>query len=230
MIAEAAPAAGEVRFDEMEGEGVVAGGHRRMRGEDGRAPHFRERRGERVSALQELVDALQHHEAGVPLVEMPHRRIDAERPQGADAADAEDDFLLDARFAVAAVEARREFAVPRRVLFEVGVEEIDLRVTELDVPHRDEHGARAERDGDDARLAVGHQGRFDRRVLPVQLAVAFFLPAFRRHALVEVALRIHEADGDERHAEVAGFLAVIAGEHAQAARVDRQRLMEGEFG
>ena len=48
--------------------------------------------------------------------------------------------------------------------------------------------------------------------------------------LVEVALRIHEADADERHAEVARFLAVIAGEHAEAARVDGQRLVQRELG
>ena len=47
---------------------------------------------------------------------------------------------------------------------------------------------------------------------------------------MEVALRIHEADADERHAEVAGFLAVIAGEHAEAAGVDRQRLVQRELG
>ena len=42
---------------------------------------------------------------------------------------------------------------------------------------------------------------------------------------MEVALRIHEADADERHAEIAGLLAVIAGEDAEAAGVDRQRLV-----
>ena len=69
----------------------------------------------------------------------------------------------------------------------------------------------------------------DRRVGPVELLVDFLLPAFRRDALAEVALRIHEADADERHAEVAGFLAVIAGEHAEAAGVDRQRLVQREL-
>ena len=78
--------------------------------------------------------------------------------------------------------------------------------------------------------AVGADGRLDRRVGPVQPLVDFLLPAFRRHRLVEVALRIHEADADERHAEVARFLAVIAGEHAEAAGVDRQRLVQRELG
>ncbi len=58
----------------------------------------------------------------------------------------------------------------------------------------------------------------------------FFLPALGRDVLVEVALRVHEADADERHAEVARLLAVVAGEHAQPAGVDRQRLVQGELG
>ena len=45
------------------------------------------------------------------------------RPQRADTADAEDDLLLDARLAIAAVEARRQLAIPGRVLFEIGVEQ-----------------------------------------------------------------------------------------------------------
>ena len=61
--------------------------------------------------------------AAWPFVEMPHRRLDAERAQHAHAADAEDDLLLDPRLAVAAVERGRELAIPRRVLIEVGVEQ-----------------------------------------------------------------------------------------------------------
>ena len=175
-----------------------------------------------MSALQELVDALEHHEARVPLVEVPHRRIQFQRPQRADAADAQDDLLLDARLAIAAIQARGEFAVPRRVLFEVGVEQINLRVTEPDVPHRDEHRAGAERHGDDARLAVGRDCRFDRRVGPIEALVHLLLPPFGRDVLVEVPLRVHEADADERQAEVACLLAVVAGEDAEAAGVNRQ--------
>jgi hypothetical protein len=47
---------------------------------------------------------------------------------------------------------------------------------------------------------------------------------------MEIALRVHEADADERHAEVAGFLAVVAREHAETAGVNRQRLMQRELG
>ncbi len=47
---------------------------------------------------------------------------------------------------------------------------------------------------------------------------------------MEIALRVHEADADEGNPEVARFLAVIAGQYAQPASVDRQRLVECELG
>ena len=229
-IAEVAPAAGEVGLDLVEGEGVVAGGHRRVRGEDRALADAGQRVLERQALLEELVDALQHDEAGVAFVQVPHRGIEAEGAHGADAADAQDDLLLDARLAIAAVEARRQLAIPGRVLLEIGVEQVEMGVSQLDVPHRDQHRALAERHGDDARLAVGRDRRLDRGVFPAQAPIALFLPAVGRDALVEVALRIHEADADERQAQVARFLAVIAGQHAEAAGVDRQRLVQRELG
>ena len=208
----------------------MAGGDRRVRREHRRPPHLLERVVEAPAALAEVADALQDDERGVAFVEVIDRRVDAHRLEHAHAADAEDDLLLDARLAVAAVEARRQLAIPRRVLLEVGVEQVQLHAADAHAPDRHEHGAVAERHGGDARLAVGRHRRLDRRVGPVQLLVDLLLPAVGREALVEVALRIHEADADERHAEVAGFLAVIAGEHAEAAGVDRQRLVQRELG
>ena len=161
---------------------------------------------------------------------MEDARFDAERPERAHAADAEDDFLLDARLPIAPVQTRGQLAVPRGVLFEIGVEEIELHAPDAYPPHRHQHRPIVERNGREARLAVGGRRLLDRSVLPVEQLVALFLPSFRRHVLMEVALRIHEPDADERHAEVAGLLAVIAGQHAKAARVNRQRLMERELG
>jgi hypothetical protein len=47
--------------------------------------------------------------------------------------------------------------------------------------------------------------------------------------LAEVAFVVEQADGDDRHAEVAGRLQVIAGQHAEAAGVDRQHLGDAEL-
>ena len=228
--AERAPGAREVCFDEAEGERVVACRDGRVRRENRRGPDRLERRLERRAVLDQITDALQHDKRRVSFIEVPGRWLNPHRFEGANAANAEDDLLLNARLAIAAVEARRQFAVPRRVLLEIGVEEKQPHAAEQNLPHRHEHRAIPERHGDDARTAVGADGRFNRRVGPVHANVDFLLPPFRRHRLVEVALRIHEADADERNPEVARFLAVIAGEHTEAAGVNRQRLVEREFG
>ena len=229
VLAELAPAARQVLFDEVELERIVTGWHRRVCREDGGAADRVERGIERRASLQVLADPLQRDERGVALVEMPHRRRDAQRPQGADAADAEDDLLLDARLPVPAVEARRQFTVPRGVLGEVRVEQVQADAAEPDAPHRRQHRPVTERHRRDARPPLRRQRRGDRRLGPRQPLVVLLLPAVVRHALVEVALRIHEADADERHAEVTRLLAVVAGEHAEAAGVDRQRLVQGEL-
>ena len=52
----------------------------------------------------------------------------------------------------------------------------------------------------------------------------------RGQQLAEVAVAVEEADADDRHAQVAGRLEVVAGEDAEAARVLRQRLAEAELG
>ena len=134
------------------------------------------------AALDEIANALQHDERGVPFVEVEDAGLDAERPQRAHAADAEDDFLLDARLAVAAVQPGRQLAIPRRVLLEIGVEQIQLHAADAHAPDRDEHRSIAERHRRDARLAVRRQRRLDRRVGPVEPLVALLLPPFGRHA------------------------------------------------
>ena len=65
--------------------------------------------------------------------------------------------------------------------------------------------------------------RIDRRILGHLLPIAV-------DALVEIALAIKQPHGDERQAQVARGLAVVAGEDAQAARVDRKALMQAELG
>ena len=46
---------------------------------------------------------------------------------------------------------------------------------------------------------------------------------------MEIALRVHETDADQRHTKIPGLLAMVAGKDAQSARVNRQRLMQREL-
>jgi hypothetical protein len=56
------------------------------------------------------------------------------------------------------------------------------------------------------------------------------LVALAVDGLLEVALAIEEPDRDERQRHVARGLAVVAREDAEAAGIDRQRLVEAELG
>ena len=178
----------------------------------------------------EVTNALEHDKACVAFVEVKCRGFDPERPQRAHSANAENDFLLHASLAIASVEASREFAVPGSVFFERGVEEVQRDASDLHPPDGGKDRAVAKRNRGHARPAVGGERLNDWRVGPIQALVAFFLPAVGGNGLVQVALRIHETDADQRHAEVAGFLAVIARKDAEPSGVDRQRLVKREFG
>ena len=64
----------------------------------------------------------------------------------------------------------------------------------------------------------------------VEDRVALLLPAVGVELLAEVALPVHQADADERDAEAAGRLQVVAGQHAETARVLGQGLGDAELG
>ena len=103
VIGQRPPGALEVVLDAIEGKCVMAGCHRGMRREDRGLTHRSERIVETHASGDELVNPLQNDKCRVPFVQMPHRRRDAERAQRANAADAEDDFLLQPGLTIAAV-------------------------------------------------------------------------------------------------------------------------------
>ena len=81
---------------------------------------------------------------------------------------------------------------------------------------RAEHLAAGQRHADQQRRAVRRcVSGIERQVEEVVLGVALLLPAVDVEVLAEVALAVHQADADERQAEVAGALEVVAGEDAR---------------
>ena len=67
------------------------------------------------------------------------------------------------------------------------------------------------------------------RLVPVELFIVRFLPAVRVQALAEIALRIHEADADEGKAEIAGLLAVIAGQDSESTAINGDGIVKAEL-
>ena len=216
---------------ELAREQVDPGGHGRVRREDVARLRDLARLGEAEPALgAQLADALEAEERGVALVGVAHGRPQARDLEGTHAADAEDDLLPDPHVDVAAVEAVRDLAIRGTVRGQVRVEEQEGRPAdphapdqEVDVPLGDAHGH-------DRGDAGRRREDLDREVERIDDGIALLLPGVRREHLPEEALPVEDPDPDERHAEVARGLQVVAGQDAEAARVDREHLGEAELG
>ena len=88
----------------------------------------------------QLARLLHEHERGVALVEVPGRGSDAQLAQGAHAADAEDELLVQAHLAAAHVEDVADGPVALGVLGHVGVEQQQRHAADLHQPDGGVHG------------------------------------------------------------------------------------------
>jgi hypothetical protein len=135
--AERVPVPRERVGDEVEGERVVAGGHRGVDREHRAGRDQLARLIERHALGHQLAAALERHERRVTLVHVPRGGRDAERAQHAHAGDAEDHLLGDAGALVAAVEARQQRAVVGVVLGQVDVEQQHRHAADPGAPGAD---------------------------------------------------------------------------------------------
>ncbi len=229
QLVEADPALGgevrEVALHELDGEAVDPGRHRRVGGEDATGPHGFDRFGERQALAHQLPGPLQAEEAGVPLVGVEHLGLEAERLQGAHAADAEEDLLADAVLGVAAVQPVGHQPALRGVAVHVAVQEVELHPAHVGPPDLGLQGLTGEVDGDPHAVTA-----LQRQRVGIELGEALLLHAVHGQQLAEVARAVEETDAHEGHAEVARRLQVVPGEDAQAARVLRQGLRDAELG
>jgi hypothetical protein len=219
----------EVVADRLLGELVVPGCDRGVCREHGIDRDRLECRGEVDALAHHVADALEREEGRVPLVNVPDGRLEPHRRERPRAADAEHDFLLDARGAVPAVEPIADRTVGVAVRIEVGVEQIKRHVAGAYLPYSHRHGAAGEINlhPELGALVVGDP--LDRQVLEDRVGVGDVLHAFAVDLLGEIALAVEQPDGDERQAHVACRLAVIAREDAEASGVDREAFVETEL-
>ena len=152
---------------------------------------------------------------------------DAQRPH---AADAEEQLLAQPVLAVAAVQPVGHVAVVVGVALDVGVEHQQRHPADAGDPDPGEQlGAVGHRDGDRRALAVLLAQQRDRQSVGVEDGVGLLLPALAGQRLLEVAVLVEQADADDRYAEVAGGLQVVAGQDAEAAGVLRQHGGDAEL-
>ena len=144
--------------------------------------------------------------------------------QRAHAADAEQHLLLQAMLAAAAVQPVGDLALGGVVLLDVGVQQEQRDAAHLRDPDAGgDEAAAGQADGDLRGGPVGLAEERDGAAVGIGDRVPLLLPAVARERLLEVARAVEQPDRDDRHAEVARGLQVVAGEDAQAAGVLGQR-------
>src|SRR6185503_17196187 len=104
------------------------------------------------------------HKRGVAFVGMPDAGSNSQRSQDTNSTNAEDDLLPDPMFFVAAIQARRQFTIPVRVLVDIGVHEIQRGGTEIYTPNFNEHAKVSNIEFDQAAFIGPSAGRLNWRV------------------------------------------------------------------
>jgi hypothetical protein len=222
--------AGELPRDALGRKHVVTGANRRVSRENGICCRDLERSRKRQTVGGVLAQALENQECGVPFVDVPHRGLQTESAQGAHAADAEDRLLLLPQLAATAIELGRDVSVLGDVLGHIGVQQQHRDTPDGGLPNAHGDGP-VERGAADTHFrAVGIQRQHQRRTARIDRWIVRHLLAATVDPLVKVAVAVQQADRDERQGEVTRGLTVIAGEHAQTTRVDREALVPTVLG
>ncbi len=222
---------GEVGADQAMIEDIVPGRYRRVGGEHRGRRHRLQRLVElEAIALDQFAAAFQHHERGMAFVDVPHRGGQAQGAQGPYPADAEDDLLLYPGDDVAPVELVGDGAVGLLVLRQVAVEEEHADVAGLGLPHLEHDPAPGQGDEDVDLLAIVQPCRTDGQVTEIGRRVMGDLVAVAVDGLGEIALAVEHAHRHEGDAQVAGRLAVVPRQDAQAAGIEWQALVQAELG
>ena len=216
--------------DQIVWEDVEARRHRGMGGEYRDPPDIVHGLVERPARLDPLVEEREEDKGRVALVQVDGGELDAELGKHPPPADPEHDLLPEAALAVPRVETARDHPVLGRVLGVVRVEEVERDATDVDPPDVDGDRRVDERHPDDERRPVGPRDTRDRRCLAVQPLDGVLLPAVGEEVLVQVPVRVHEPDRDERDVEVGALLEVVAREKSEAAGVERQGVVEAVLG
>ena len=230
--------AGEAERPGIPAEGVVdegvlvdveAGRHGRVRREDRAGPDLAHGLVERRPGRDALAQQLEQGEGRVALVQVDRGVPEPEGREQTPAADPEHDLLPEPERAIARVEAARDRPERGRVAGVVRVEQVERHPADRGAPGADRAGRALQLDRDLERFAVRARDGRDRRGVTVE-GVGRVLLAAGREALAEVPLAVEQPDPDEGDVEVRALLEVVAGEEAEPARVEGERVVEPELG
>lgn len=180
--------------------------------------------------------AFKTEETGVSLVGVEHLGVGvtgqpAVRPHGADPADAEQHLLEQPVVAATAVEPVGHLAGGGVVVLDVGVEQQQRDPSDAGLPDvRVQRPAAGQAQGHPGGRGVGLADEGEGELVGIEDGVVLLLPAVTGEGLAEVAVAVEQSHADERDAEVAGGLEVVAREDPEPAGVLRQGCGDAELG
>ena len=181
---------------------------------------------ERAPGRDRVGRELERGERGVALVQMEHRRIEAEGLEQPDPADPEQRVLGQPRLAVRHVQPARDTSVDDVVLRPARVEEIQRHPAHVHPPHLRHHLSSPDRHVDQQGPAVVRRDEGGGQERQIGLDPVVVLPPARIESLVVAPLPVEEADGDHRQPAIRRLLEDVAREDAQTSRVDGEGWMD----
>ena len=208
---------------------VVTGRHGRVYGVERRGTHEFEGFVERKAALHEVYETLHVAKGGVALVAVVNVFLNAELLQGEHTADTEEVLLLDTVFPVAAVEGVRNSAIVFRVQFIVGVEQVEGHAAYVGTPKGSVNHEVGIRHVDNHLVAVLVEHALNGQAVEVLSLVVGNLLAVHRERLREITIAVEETYGYHVHIAIGGFLQIVAGKNAKAARINFKHVVQTIF-
>ena len=201
---------------QIEREHFVAGGDRGVGGEHGVPAHRRAGPGKVLAPHDLLANAFESKHRDVTFVHMPHRGLNPESPDGADASDSQHDLLGQTHLASADVEQAGDGAIGRIVQRNISVKEKDMDATHAGDPDQClDHPAR-QVDGNRERASFGSSHRTNGQAREVVVGIDVLLESIGIDGLAEIPRPIQQTHAEERKAQIRRCLAVVAGQDAQA--------------
>ena len=220
----------QVPLDERRREAIEAGRHRGVGGEEGAGPRDRQGHVEGLAALfHEGPGPLQDRERRMPLVEMTDLGLEPEGTQKPPPADPQQEFLAQAQLGAAPVQLAGDAADGRWIGRVVTVQQVEHDPPDLNLPGPEPDRIPRQLDREPEPFAARTPDRGDRELGWLVVGIELLLAPIGGDHLPEVPLLIEKAYADHRHREVARRLELIPGHVPEAARIDGQRLAQGEL-
>src|SRR5215472_2008452 len=218
-------------FDELWIKTIMSRGNWGVRREDGLPGDPRRRLIERDAFIDHSTqNRLENAKSTVALVQVQNAGSNAHSPQSAIPPDAQQQLLTNSDATVASIQARTEISIFGSISIDIRIEQVQIPASHTKTPDLCANHAATCFDLHHHGLAVCSDGAFHRQLIDVGLEIFLLLPTVAVQPLPEIALAIKQSHANQGDIQIRRALEVVACQNSQAARVDRNRLVQSELG